>query len=71
MKHQQLKVLEAVEKAAWKAKMNGSEAEISTVFGQEGSLELAWRETAEACRAYREQHGLLGLTWKQIAGKGQ
>ena len=67
MKHQELKTLEKIEAQAWRAKAKGSEADISTVFGQEGCLELAWRKAADACRNYREANGLLGMNWKQIA----
>jgi hypothetical protein len=65
-----LKTLEAAERKAWRAKMNGSEADACTLFGQEGVNELAWRAAADACRAFREAHGLLGLTWAQIRRAG-
>lgn len=65
-KHQELKKLEQIERKAWNTKMNGSEADACTLFGQEGKNELAWRKAADDCRAYREKHGLLGMTWKQI-----
>lgn len=67
MKHQALKVLEQIERKAWNTKMRGTEVDASTIYGQEGKNELAWREAADACRAYREAHGLLGLNWRQIA----
>ena len=66
MKHQALKVLEAVERKAWNAKMNGSDVDACTIYGQEGKNELAWRAAADACRMYREQHGLIGKSWKEI-----
>jgi hypothetical protein len=64
--HQALRNLEATEKKAWNAKMKGSDVDTCTIFGQVGKLEQAWRDAADACRTYREQHGLLGLNWKQI-----
>lgn len=61
-KHQALKVLEQIERKAWNTKMNGSEVDACTIFGQEGKNELAWRQAADACRSYREAHDLLGLS---------
>lgn len=66
MKHQALKVLEKIERKAWNTKMNGSEVDACTLYGQEGKNELAWRKAADDCRNYREQHGLLGLSWRKI-----
>ncbi len=68
-KHQALKVLEAAERKAWRVKMNGSEADARTVYGEEGKNELSWRKAADDCRAYREANGLLGLSWKQIEAR--
>lgn len=65
-KHQELKKLEQIERKAWNAKMNGSKEDACTIYGQEGKNELAWRKAADACRAYREVNGLLGLNWRQI-----
>lgn len=58
--HTNLKALDQAERKAWRVKMNGSEADASTVYGQEGKNELAWRAAADACRTYREAHGLIG-----------
>lgn len=66
MKHQALKVLENIERRAWNAKMKGSDEDICTIYGKEGKLEIAWRNAADACRMYREQHDLIGKTWKEI-----
>lgn len=65
-KHQALKALEVAECRAWLVKRRGSEADACTIYGKEGKNELAWRKAADACRAYRSQHGLLGMTWEQI-----
>lgn len=65
-KHQALKVLEAAERKAWNAKMKGSDVDTCTIYGQVGKLEQVWRDAADACYSYREQHGLIGLDWKQI-----
>lgn len=65
-KHQELRNLEAIERKAWKVKMNGSVEDGYTVNGKEGKNELAWRKAADDCRAYREKHGLVGLSWKEI-----
>ncbi len=66
MKHQALKTLEQIKRKAWNTKMKGSEVDACTIYGQEGKNELAWRKAADACRDYREAHGLLGLNWRQI-----
>lgn len=66
MKHQELKTLETLENKAWNKKMNGSEADACTLYGQEGVNELAWRKAADACFDYREKNGLIGMTWKEI-----
>lgn len=65
-KHQALRELEAAERKAWRVKMNGSEADACTIYGKEGKNELAWQKAADACHDYRSQHGLLGMSWKQI-----
>lgn len=65
-KHLELKALEKIERKAWNKKMNGSEADACTIYGQEGKNELEWRKAADACHDYRKQNGLLGLNWKQI-----
>jgi hypothetical protein len=65
-KHPELKRLEKLERAAWRAKMNGSADDASTVYGQIGKNELAWRKAADACSDYRRAHGLLGKSWRQI-----
>lgn len=67
--HIELKTLEAVERKAWRAKMNGSAEDTCTVYGQVGKLESAWRAAADACATYRQRHGLLGLTWRQICAR--
>lgn len=67
--HTELRRLEAIERKAWNAKARGSDEDTCTIYRREGKLELAWRAAADACREYRERHGLLGLTWKQIAAK--
>lgn len=59
--HTTLKALDKAERKAWNAKMRGSEADASTIYGQEGKNEMAWRAAADACREYREAHGLLGV----------
>lgn len=66
MTHQTLKTLETAERAAWRAKMKGADVDTCTEFGRVGKLEQEWRDAADACRAYREANGLLGLTWRQI-----
>ena len=68
MNHQALKTLEKAERAAWRAKMRGADVDTCTEFGKVGKLEQAWRDAADACGAYRQAHGLVGLTWRQIAG---
>ena len=65
-KHQELKNLEAAERKAWNTTQRGSEADACTLYGKEGKNYLAWREAANACRDYREQHGLLGMSWREI-----
>jgi len=65
-KHQELRNLEKAERKAWNEKMKGSEADACTIYGKEGKNELAWRKAADACFAYREKHGLVGMSWKQI-----
>lgn len=45
-KHQELRNLEKIERKAWNTKMNGSEADACTLYGQEGKNELAWRKAA-------------------------
>lgn len=69
-KHQELRNLEKAERKAWNAKMHCKvEADISTVYGQEGKLELEWRKAADACYNYRKAHDLIGLNWKQIEAR--
>ena len=58
---QTLQTLLKAERTAWTRKMRGSEADASTIYGQEGVNELAWRKAAEACFAYRQQHNLIGV----------
>lgn len=65
-KHPELKRLEKIERQAWYKMRGGSEIDACTIYGQEGKNELAWREAANACHDYRNQHGLLGMTWKEI-----
>jgi hypothetical protein len=67
--HKALKTLETAERAAWRAKMNGSDVDTCTIFGQVGKLEQAWRDAADACGAYRAEHGLIGLSWRQIEAR--
>ena len=66
MKHQALKDLEKIERRTWAAKMKGSAVDSCTLYGQVGKLEQAWRDAADACATYRREHGLLGMSWKQI-----
>ena len=58
--HTSLKTLDKIEAAAWRAMMNGSEADARSVYGEEGPTYLAWCAAADACRAYREAHDLIG-----------
>ena len=55
----ELKILDRTEAKAWNVMMNGSEADARTVRGEEGRNYVAWCAAADACRAYREAHGLL------------
>jgi predicted component of type VI protein secretion system len=57
---QTLKSLHQIEAKAWRAMMNGSDVDARTVYGEEGKNYLVWCKAADACRAYREQHGLVG-----------
>jgi hypothetical protein len=59
--HPTLKTLEKTEAKLWRAMMNGSEADARTVYGEEGKSYLAWCAAADACRAYREAHDLVGV----------
>ena len=68
--HKELVKLLAAERKAWNTLMNGSEADACTIYGKEGKNELAWREAADACYAYRKQHDLIGLSLRQIAQMG-
>lgn len=68
-RHQELKNREAAERRTWNTKMKGSDVDACTIFGQVGRLEQAWRDAADACHSYRETHGLLGLSWKQIEAR--
>lgn len=63
---QQLLTLEATERKAWNTKMRGTEADACTLYGQEGKNELAWRATADACRAFREAHDLIGVPTRMV-----
>lgn len=58
-KHQELRKLEQIERKAWNAKMKGSDVDTCTIYGQVGKLEQAWRNAADACYSYREQHNLI------------
>lgn len=53
-----LKTLMKTEAKAWKAMMNGSEADARTVKGEEGRNYVAWSAAADAERTYREAYGL-------------
>ncbi len=55
-----LENLMKAERKAWRIKMSGSVEDASTVFGQEGKNELAWRAAADAEYAYREANGMVG-----------
>lgn len=48
-----LKILMNTERKAFRAMMNGSEADARTVYGEEGKNYLAWSAAADAERAYR------------------
>lgn len=65
---EQLLKLEAAERKAWRVKMNGSEVDGCTLYGQEGKNELAWRETADACYSFRKQHNLIGVPTRMVRG---
>jgi hypothetical protein len=58
--HTTLKTLDKAEAKAWRAVMNGTETDARTVYGEEGKNHLAWCAAADACRKYREAHGLVG-----------
>lgn len=53
-----LQTLIKAERKAWQVKMNGSVEDASTVFGQEGKNELAWRAAADAEYEERQRRGL-------------
>lgn len=56
----ELKSLLKIEAKTWNAMMNGSEADARTVRGEEGKNYIAWCKAADACRTYREAHGMVG-----------
>lgn len=55
-----LKELMKAERRAYREMMRGTEADCRTVRGEEGKNYLAWCAAADAERAYREAHGLIG-----------
>lgn len=66
---EQLLTLEAAERKAWRAMMNGSETDARTVYGEEGKNYIAWCATADACRTFREQHDLIGVPTRWVRGR--
>jgi hypothetical protein len=56
----ELQNLLEIERKAWNRKMRGSEVDASTIYGQEGKNETAWRAAADACYRYRAENGMLG-----------
>lgn len=48
------------ERRADRVLMNGSELDARTVYGEEGRNYVAWCAAADAERAYREAHDLIG-----------
>lgn len=55
-----LRSLDQTEAKAFRAMMNGSEQDARTVYGEEGRNYIAWCAAADACFAYRQEHGVVG-----------
>lgn len=60
MTRQVLKALDAAEAKAYRAMMNGSEADARSVRHEEGKNYVAWSKASDACYAYRKANKLLG-----------